>query len=110
MTNRFTKRVRKVQKIETKSPCDNSSRGGTVFNCFTSKRLAKKVTNESTSFDLPMKHTRELNVYYKPHGFFGFPRHFHLLLCNCLVLSVQCLFCGKKRNERLAQKSAPVCP
>ena len=37
---------------------------------------------------------REPNVY-KPHGFFfGLPHHFHLLLCNCLVLSLFA-FCGK---------------
>ena len=33
----------------------------------------------------------------KPHGFFlGLPRHFHLLLCNCIVLSLFA-FCGIKK-------------
>ena len=29
---------------------------------------------------------------------FGLPRHFHLLLCDCLVLLLF-VFCGKKRNK-----------
>ena len=28
---------------------------------------------------------------------FGLPRHFHLLLCNCLVLSLF-VFCGKSNK------------
>ena len=51
---------------------------------------------------------REPNVY-KPHGFFNFglPRHFHLLLCNCLVLSLF-VFCGKsnKVNHKVAMAVA----
>ena len=30
-------------------------------------------------------------------SFFGLPRHFHLLLCNCLVLSLF-VFCGKSNK------------